>query len=469
VSQSRVVEALEEAEAHLAASAAAADRVTYGLTVANGRLGLGDLDGAAAAARAALTAAEGIGAVVDGAGALMVLALIDRVAGRFEQGVRHARRGLALVHDTEDPLAHRHPLEVWHALLLVDLDRFDEAEAAVQRGRRAAERAGGAAKLVSFHFAAGSVHWWRGSWDDAIAEYQAGIELAQVTNAGWRMAVYGFLAVTALERDRRDDAEVILAEADAHGARTGRQPQAQRVAWARARYLEACGDGEGAARLMADTWRACHARGIHGDLTVLGPDVVRLAPAHGRREDAVTATAAIEEMAAREAADGIRATALLCRGLLDDDLDTLSAAVARARGQRSPWAGARASELAAGRFAARGETGPARALLDEAAGWYNRLGAQAAERRVDAVARAHGIIRGRRGTRRRPTSGWDSLTPTERRVAELVAAGGSNPTIGEHMGLSRRTVQTHVSHILVKLGLASRVELATAVARRGGT
>jgi DNA-binding NarL/FixJ family response regulator len=50
-------------------------------------------------------------------------------------------------------------------------------------------------------------------------------------------------------------------------------------------------------------------------------------------------------------------------------------------------------------------------------------------------------------------------------VADLVAEGLSNPAIAARLYLSRRTVQFHVSSILGKLGVASRVELATMVIR----
>jgi DNA-binding CsgD family transcriptional regulator len=52
------------------------------------------------------------------------------------------------------------------------------------------------------------------------------------------------------------------------------------------------------------------------------------------------------------------------------------------------------------------------------------------------------------------------LTQTERRVARLVSEGLRNPEIAVRLGISRRTVQTHVSHALEKLQLGSRVELA---------
>jgi DNA-binding CsgD family transcriptional regulator len=66
----------------------------------------------------------------------------------------------------------------------------------------------------------------------------------------------------------------------------------------------------------------------------------------------------------------------------------------------------------------------------------------------------------------RPTTGWASLTPTERTVAELAASGLTNPQIARSLFVSRHTVHTHVAHVLAKLQLSSRVELAAEVAIR---
>jgi DNA-binding CsgD family transcriptional regulator len=102
---------------------------------------------------------------------------------------------------------------------------------------------------------------------------------------------------------------------------------------------------------------------------------------------------------------------------------------------------------------------PARKLAAEAMRQYARLGAQWHVRRASERLRAHGVRQVPRTYRDRPDVGWTALTPTEMRVAHLVAQGLSNPDIAAELFLSRNTVQTHVSHILAKLGAPSRVEI----------
>ena len=57
-----------------------------------------------------------------------------------------------------------------------------------------------------------------------------------------------------------------------------------------------------------------------------------------------------------------------------------------------------------------------------------------------------------RGQRKRPTSGWGSLTPTELDVIRLVSEGLTNSDIATRLFVSPRTVQTHLTHVYTKVG-----------------
>lgn len=94
---------------------------------------------------------------------------------------------------------------------------------------------------------------------------------------------------------------------------------------------------------------------------------------------------------------------------------------------------------------------------------FNRCYAEgAALTSEEAVAYAQ---RGR-GERGRPSSGWQSLTPTEIEVVRHVSEGRTNAEIAERMFVSPNTVKTHLAHVYTKLGLSSRSELAAKAARR---
>jgi DNA-binding CsgD family transcriptional regulator len=71
-----------------------------------------------------------------------------------------------------------------------------------------------------------------------------------------------------------------------------------------------------------------------------------------------------------------------------------------------------------------------------------------------------------RGERRRPATGWASLTPAERDVVRLVSEGLGNSDIATRLFVSPRTVQSHLTHVYSKLGVTSRVQLAQEAARQ---
>jgi DNA-binding CsgD family transcriptional regulator len=63
-----------------------------------------------------------------------------------------------------------------------------------------------------------------------------------------------------------------------------------------------------------------------------------------------------------------------------------------------------------------------------------------------------------------PTTGWDSLTKAERRVATLISQGHTNRSAASSLGVSANTVSTHLRAVFAKLGVQSRVQLANCLA-----
>jgi len=90
-----------------------------------------------------------------------------------------------------------------------------------------------------------------------------------------------------------------------------------------------------------------------------------------------------------------------------------------------------------------------------------------AEGQVLSTDEAIGYARRGRGERKRPSSGWESLTSAELDVARLVREGLPNKEIAERLFVSPRTVQAHLSHVYSELGLSSRVQLAQEASRHG--
>ena len=188
--------------------------------------------------------------------------------------------------------------------------------------------------------------------------------------------------------------------------------------------------------------------------------LARLALAVGDRETAAAAARVAAADAERDPTPYKIAMADHCRGLVTGDPAPVLSAAAYFRQSGRPWYRAQALEDAAALEAERGELAAAEGYLAEAVGIYTGLGAawdiERAGARLQAVT---GCGPARAAFRGRPASGWEALTPTEVKVAYLVADGRSNPDVAAALFLSRNTVQTHVSHILAKLGARSRAEI----------
>jgi len=202
------------------------------------------------------------------------------------------------------------------------------------------------------------------------------------------------------------------------------------------------------------------------DIEDLLADTVRLATATG---DLATARTVADHAAALATGSEIphrQANALYCRGVLDHDGPRLLAAAERYEDSGRPLLRAKALEAAAQEFVGIDDRSQARAAFTRAVEIYTNLSASADAARLQATFRAHGIRRGPRAKHRQARSGWDSLTATEIKIAAFVEEGLSNPEIAARLLLSRRTVATHVSHILKKLDVHSRTDIARESALR---
>jgi DNA-binding CsgD family transcriptional regulator len=199
------------------------------------------------------------------------------------------------------------------------------------------------------------------------------------------------------------------------------------------------------------------------------PDLVRLALADGDRRMAQAAAQACQAEATAETRPARAAAASLrCHGLLESDPDLLKEAVAHYRAVGPAVELPAALEDLAVVLAECGHEEDARDALNEAVSLYDGLQARWDIRRAESRLRPHGIKRGVRGRRGpRAASGWEALTSTEVKIAALVARGDSTSDIARGMFLSRRTVQTYISHILTKLEAKGRVEIVREALRQG--
>ena len=87
-----------------------------------------------------------------------------------------------------------------------------------------------------------------------------------------------------------------------------------------------------------------------------------------------------------------------------------------------------------------------------------RCGAFALERRARSELAAIGVR-----PRAVERAGADSLTPSELRVVELAATGGTNREIAQTLFVTEKTVETHLGHAFRKLGVTSRRQLPDAL------
>ena len=218
-------------------------------------------------------------------------------------------------------------------------------------------------------------------------------------------------------------------------------------------------DAEADARRARELVRA---RGWTTPLKSLGGARLALALADaGRRDDAVAAAEQEIAAATRAQTPGVAAALERLRGRAlggEEGLAVLEDAIAALEGSAlaldRAWALYDLGTLRrrAGRPTDARE--PLRRALDEA----TRIGAM----RLAELAREELLAAGAR-PRREALKGPESLTPSERRVADLAVQGMTNREIAEALWVTRKTVELHLGSAYAKLGIRSRQQLAAAL------
>ena len=420
-----------------------------------------DLDEVDTAGRVAAEALAELGSVEDRwatGWALHVLSLVAMMRGEwtealplFERAMANARGDPAL---TDLTLL----LRINQSVAFGALDRYTDALAAAERARELADRTGSVVRLTQAQSALGQLLLGGGRWDDALAEVD--VLPDDRKDPGVVCCDHGVAAIIHFHRGEAAAARWHLDSAAPYSQRMGKWV-VESLVRARSLAFEHAGAPEQALGVLTDVLA-----GEDGGEDLLA-DAARLAATIGDVRTLAEIEARVRAIAAGSTVPHRCALALYCRGLLERDATMLLRAADGYRDAGRPLSRARALEAAAIAFAeARAEDrGSARAAFTHALDVYTELGAHWDVARLRALFRAFGIRRGPTVKHRQTTLGWDSLTPTEGKIAALVVEGLSNPQIAARLYLSPRTVSTHVSHILTKLGVRSRIDIAREAAR----
>jgi DNA-binding CsgD family transcriptional regulator len=343
-----------------------------------------------------------------------------------------------------------------HLREYIHADRRDGAGATIRRAIVVAEQSK-APDLGQACCLAAGYYFGTGRWDDSLTVLELAADLP---GPDWLPVwVHGLTAlITGHRGDAHTAKEHLAAVRDQALDSASLRGAGFCLLAARALAAERAGRPDEAMAVLAE----CLDPGVAKDMQerhLLLPRLVRAALAGGDHAAAAAGARAAAQDADRGPLLVKTAAASVCRGLVEGDPGLVQYAAACYQSAAMPFNRARALEDAAVLLAPLGRPPAARYAFVDAVRLYANLGAEWDLRRADARLRRYGIEQGWDDRRPRPAQGWDALTPTETKVARLVADGRSNPDIAAELFLSRNTVQTHVSHILAKLGARSRAEI----------
>ena len=428
---------------------------------ANDHVFASDLRTAHADALAARELAEAVGDRETILEADLVLARIDIVDGRYETGLRD---GMRAAREARDAGFESVGVTGYRNLAVLAARILDprSAEVAIQEGLEYADAIEQSHCRQMMSTTTAILDWGAGRWD--AADERARQELV---DRGCRRGIVGSLDViglVALGRGRLDEARRWLDESLTSGTRIGEAHLILTPLWALAEADLLGGDAD---RAVARCEQGLELAIQAGERALLIPFVItgtRACLAGRRPDDAERWVARVRDHLAGwdpvagpalSHADGLN---LVAAGSLSAAREALARAVRgweeRGRIWESTWA--RLDLVSC--LMRMNRHADAAATLAEARGVAVDLHSAPLLARAEDLARAG---RGR-GLEEEP---WRPLTIREFEVARRIRDGLTNGEIGAELSIATKTVSAHVEHILAKLGVARRAEVAAWVAR----
>jgi DNA-binding CsgD family transcriptional regulator len=343
-------------------------------------------------------------------------------------------------------------------------DSLDASEAATEAALAVAEASGSVTAIAQALYARSWPRYWRGQLADAVADAKAAVD-AWGAAGGWGKylpAAQYWLAAAQIDRGDLEAAEAALELPEPERW----QETSLYLMWRTAHAWLALAKGEperareealAAGKQLVEVvrlqnpamlpWRSAAAIASHriGDIDTareLAAEEVRLA-----RRFAAPRSLGKALRSAGIAADGDAAAIELLR----EAVMVLERSPSRLEHCRA------LIELGAA-LRRDGDNGEARKVLRAGLDMADRFEARPVAQRAEEELQASGAR-----PRRKALSGPDSLTPTQRRVASLVAQGLSNREVAEALFVTRRTVETHLTSVYEKLRVKSRKHLAQAL------
>ena len=396
----------------------------------------------------------------------VVAAAVARAVIRWDSG--QVSEGLELLRDAarhgaglSPDARHAQPLLAF-AAALVDLRQLGEAAEILHAAD--SQTLPGIPAQAALSILRARIHLAVGRLSDAAAAGQAALAAAEIPGAhGYASAAQCVLGVIALRRgDIAAAAHHIACRTEAMPHFAGLYARAE-TTLAQAQISEA---RDGPAAAIGHIRQVCADLPAHPGLLLGDPALaawlVRTALAAGDSKLAALAARTAKTLVTDNPGyPAVVAAAAHSLGLAGENPARLAEACAQ---HPDPWARASAAEDLGVLHTRQADQDQAIHHLTEAIHGYQAIGAAADAPRVRRRLRKLGVRR-RHWTQsaRRPVTGWESLTETERAASELVAQGLNNRQIANRMYVSVNTVAFYMRQIFRKLNIGSRVELARIV------